>query len=337
MIGIVGAGTIVTAAHLPAYAKLNLPVVSLYDVDARRAAAAAKQWELDQPNTLDELILDDRVQIVDIAVPPGAQPDIAKMALRAGKHVLAQKPLARTSDLAVEMVALAEESNRHLVVNQQMRWTPVARAIRKGIEDDSLGRLEMLTFDCDISILGPELGASWGATEPRGMVALNSIHLLDTARYFMGEPVSVTAVFRREARLGMAGETAAIIALDFAEGAKVWILDCWNLIADHRAAFQAVGSNGAFRGHFGLWTNYPTGAADAIEFTPRDGKGEWQTVPVTERWIPDAFVGPIGELVAAIQGGPTPSTAGSDNLKTLKLVDAVYESAATGQRIDLTP
>ena len=69
------------------------------------------------------------VQIVDVAVPASAQSAIIETALRAGKHVLAHKPLTPTLDGAVRLVDIAESFNRLLVVNQQMRWAPIIKAI----------------------------------------------------------------------------------------------------------------------------------------------------------------------------------------------------------------
>ncbi len=333
MIGIVGAGVIVTAAHLPAYAKLTLPVVALHDVDAARAQAVARQWNLAYVPVLEDLLSDPRVEIVDIAVPPAAQVPIAEAALRAGKHVLAQKPLAPTLAEATRIVELAHAVNRYLVVNQQMRWSPIVRAMRAAIADGSVGTLEWLAFDTNISMAGGD-STHWLAREPRLIVLLNTIHLLDTSRFLLGEPSSLVAAVRRgDQHLDFAGETGVLVALEFAGGKQAWIVDQWNGVGDHHAAFQASGPGGAMRGHFGLWTNYPAGADDQVEYTPREGPPVWKPVAVEGRWIPDAFIGPVGELVAAINGGAEPMTSGRDHLRTLALVDAVYESAAAGRRV----
>lgn len=333
MIGIVGAGTIVAAAHLPAYRKLGLPVSAIYDADPQRAAQLGQAWQVTPAATLAELLNNPAVQIVDIAVPPAAQIPIAEAALRAGRHVLAQKPLATSLSEAQKVVELAESAGRHLVVNQQMRWSPMVAAIRAAVADGRLGRLEWLALDTDLPI-GPGHKSHWLAAEPRLIVLMNTIHFLDAAIFLLGKPSAVTASFRRgDPHLHLRGETGAAIALEFASGAQAWIIDRFNGVGILDATLQAAGAGGTLRGRFGLWTNYPAGADDEVAYRPAGQHSEWAAVPVKGRWIPDAFMGPIGELVAAVRGGPAPTTSGRAHLTTFALVEAVYAAAASGQRM----
>ena len=73
--------------------------------------------------------------------------------------------------------------------------------------------------------------------------------------------------------------------------------------------------------------DYPTGRADTLELNsrvlPTDG---WLHYPVTERWIPTAFIGPMASLLEAIATDGTPITNGRDNLGTLRIIEALYES-----------
>jgi predicted dehydrogenase len=334
MIGIVGAGTIVTAAHLPAYRKLGLPVAAIYDVDRQKAARLAEEWNARPAATLESLLDDPQVQIVDIAVPPAEQGPIAEAAFRSGKHVLAQKPLARTLTEATRLVELAEGANRLLVVNQQMRWSPMLMAIRTAVDDERLGALEWLEIDTNLPI-GPGHETHWLAQEPRLIVLMNTIHFLDAAGFLLGRPSSLVATFRWSDRyLHLGGETGAVIGLDFPGGAQAWILDRFNGLGILHATLQVSGTNGSMRGRFGLWTNYPLGEDDEIEYRAAGSNG-WERVPVTGRWIPDAFSGPMSELVAAIRGGPAPTTSGRHHLETLAMVEAVYEAAASGCRVRL--
>ena len=73
--------------------------------------------------------------------------------------------------------------------------------------------------------------------------------------------------------------------------------------------------------------DYPRGRADTLELSsrvlPTDG---WLPYPVTTRWIPTAFIGPMASLLKAIAKGGQPLTNGRDNLATLRIVHALYES-----------
>ena len=94
-IGIVGCGGIVNYAHLPAYAAHGLRVLACYDVHAETARKTAADHGIPTVyDSLDALLADERIEIVDIAVPAAHQRPIAERALAAGKHLLCQKPLA---------------------------------------------------------------------------------------------------------------------------------------------------------------------------------------------------------------------------------------------------
>jgi predicted dehydrogenase len=151
----------------------------------------------------------------------------------------------------------------------------------------------------------------------------------------MGLPTALNASLRlRDSHLDVAGEVGAAIMLEFSNGGRAWIFDRFNGLGELRATFSAVGKNGALRGRFGLWTNYPEGEDDRIVYAPCDSFDAWQPVAVNGRWIPDAFQGPMEELVRAVRGGPSPTTTGAQHLRTLELVDAVYESARRGCRLE---
>ena len=84
--------------------------------------------------------------------------------------------------------------------------------------------------------------------------------------------------------------------------------------------------------------DYPHGRPDTLEIwssvLPTDG---WLSYPVTTRWIPDAFIGPVRSLLAAIAAGGEPETSARDNLRTLKIIEALYRSGETGESQPIRP
>ncbi|MGD0809323.1 MAG: gfo/Idh/MocA family oxidoreductase, partial [Acidimicrobiales bacterium] len=84
--------------------------------------------------------------------------------------------------------------------------------------------------------------------------------------------------------------------------------------------------------------DYPAGRPDTLEVVsdrvPTDG---WVPYPVTTRWIPDAFLGPMASVLAAVSGGPPPLTSARDNIATLALIEAIYRSMSTGRAEVPTP
>ncbi|MBA3450286.1 MAG: Gfo/Idh/MocA family oxidoreductase, partial [Chloroflexia bacterium] len=148
-IGIIGCGGIVNYAHLPAYKTAGFHVLSCYDRDPAAAARTAREHGIPRvAASIDELLADPDIAIVDIAVTPWDQPAIAARAVAAGKHLLCQKPLADRYTEAVGLVAVAGQAGVKLAVNQQMRWDAGIQVSRQLIAQNALGTLS----DCRIEV-----------------------------------------------------------------------------------------------------------------------------------------------------------------------------------------
>jgi len=105
-IGIVGAGGVVNYAHLPAYAQAGFKVVGITDKSRERAEKTASDHKIPKVyDSLQELVGDPEVEIVDIAVYPWETLNVGEEAIRAGKHILCQKPLADEYAKAANLVA----------------------------------------------------------------------------------------------------------------------------------------------------------------------------------------------------------------------------------------
>ena len=140
-IGIIGCGGIVNDAHLPAYKAHSLNVRACYDLnpDIANKTAATHNIPLAY-QSLDDLLADQSIQIVDIAVHPGAQPAIAVKALQAGKHLLCQKPLAVSYEDALIIVETSKQTGLLVAVNQQMRWDAGIAAAKDLIDRGFIGQ-----------------------------------------------------------------------------------------------------------------------------------------------------------------------------------------------------
>jgi predicted dehydrogenase len=330
-IAIIGAGAIVRFAHLPAYQKAGLPVAGICDLDPARAEEVRAQFDLPRTYTLEEILADDSIEVVDIAVVPSAQPEIARRALAAHKHVLAQKPLAESSDVALGLVEAARRAGRSLVVNQQMRYGEGIAATRAMAQAGWLGDLTAVTIDVNISTDWSAWG--WLVSSPRLDLMYHSIHYFDSIRSLLGDPDRLfCAASRRPGQLAT-GETRTMTTLLFTDGRRAHVnVNHENIAGDYEARFRLDGSAGSVRGTIGLLYDYPHGRPDTVEVNsavlPTDG---WLPYPVTTRWIPDAFAGPMRALLEEIADGtPAPTTA-ADALQTLRVVEAGYASIASGE------
>ena len=144
-IGIVGCGGIVRSSHLPSYTRYGQRVVGVYDVRPEATAGIREEYGVEVFVDLAELLRHPDVEIVDIATHPDVRPALIREALAAGKHVLAQKPLAEDLHTAGQLVDEAEQLGLRLAVNQNGRWAPAWRVATLLVEQGAVGDVIAVT------------------------------------------------------------------------------------------------------------------------------------------------------------------------------------------------
>jgi|SRR5882762_1223949 len=326
-IAIVGAGEIVDLAHLPAYKAHGLQVVGITDLNIEKATNVAHRHGISKvyPSQKD-IAKDPEVAVVDIAVFPWVQYQVAVPLLDAGKHLLCQKPLSYDLAEATRLVRYAEERRRLLAVNQQLRSSESVAAATAMVAQGWIGDPFEMTWD--FHVYTPWEAWAWVAVQPRLDLNQFTIHFIDAVRSILGEPLYVYGTQAREPGQAEAGETRTISVLEFKGETRALLRSFHkNRTGDPRAEFRIDGTKGSIRGTIGLMYDYPRGRADTLELSsrvvPTDG---WLPYPVTARWIPTAFIGPMASLLKAIATEGQPLTNGADNLATLRIVHALYES-----------
>src|SRR5215213_19201 len=336
-IGIVGAGGIVDYGHLPAYEKAGLEVVGIFDIDLDKANDVTKRHGIGTSySTLEKLLNDERVEVVDIAIQPWVQPDIASAALAAGKHLLCQKPLALDIETAERLVADADARDLKLAVNQQLRFDEGIAVARTMVKAGWIGHPTAISLTVNVMT---DWGMwPWMESSDRLEIMYHSIHYLDAIRSILGEPELVWCTGSRTPGQSAKGETRTMSTLVFEGDVRALVhVTHMNIAGDAEAIFRIDGSEGSIKGTLGLLYDYPHGRPDTLSVfsrtLPTDG---WLPYAVTTRWLPDAIAGPMGSLLKAVAEDGTPATSGVDNLMTIRLVQALYRSMDLGesQRLD---
>lgn len=335
-IGICGAGGIVDGAHLPAYKKAGLEVVAIFDTDNAKAQDVAKCHGIPTVyKTLAELLSDANVEIVDIAVPAAAQPEIFAQVAAAKKHILAQKPFATTVAAGEAMVKQAKDAGIIAAVNQQLRFEEGVAAAHKMVELGWIGTVS--NFSINVNLITPWELWPWAKDLERLEVMLHSIHYHDLIRWFLGDAKTVFCAAGRTAGQFPKGETRTISTALYSSGVTSLVhANHVNRGGDNYAEYRIDGDKGSIRGTLGLLYDYPIGRVDTLEVNsqvvPTDG---WMPYPVTTRWFPDAFIGTMGSVMDAISTGAPLRASVADNIGTLKMVEALYKSMDSGVSVDL--
>ncbi|MEN9933580.1 MAG: hypothetical protein RLZZ387_159 [Chloroflexota bacterium] len=328
-IGVIGCGGIVNYAHLPAYKANGLHVVACYDLSAEAARQTASAHGIPRVyEELDALLADPAIEIVDIAVPAWEQRPIAERALAAGKHLLCQKPLSENLEDARAIAEAGRRAGRKVAVNQQMRWSAGIAAARDLISRGFIG--QVTDAQIQVTTSTPWHMWPWLREAPRLDVMYHSIHYIDSMRSILGDPEWVTSRHAKFPGQPERAETKTVTVMDYASGAQALIaVNHHDESGDHSATFRFLGTEGVIRGTIGLLYNYPHGRPDTLQCrSTRTTPAVWYDVALEGLWIPDAFIGPMASLMAAVQSGGAPATDASDNLGTLRAVHAAYLSAA---------
>ena len=332
-IGAAGAGFIMRDVQLKAYADAGFKVVAIMSRTPETARAVANLRAIPKCyNSLGEMLEDPEVEILDIALPPHRQLDIVRQAVEEGKHlkgILAQKPLAVHYNEAREIVELCSRHGLPLVVNQNMRYDQSIRALKTILERGYLGEPVLGTIEM-------RAVPHWQAwlQDYRRLTLLNmSVHHLDCFRYLFGNPESIFVSARKDPRTRFAHEDGiCLYILEYANGlrASSWD-DVWTgprTKDDDLKPYikwRVGGTEGLAEGTIG-WPVYPNHSPSTLTFTTTRKPGVWFTPRWSEAWFPDAFAGPMTELMNAIVTQTEPETSGRDNLKTMALVEAAYQS-----------
>ncbi len=334
-IGVVGAGFIVRDCHLVAYRDAGFRTLAITSRTESRAREVAELRGVPRVYPTVEALLDDpEIEIIDLAVPPAEQPEMIRRILAHPRKVLgilAQKPLAFTLAEARELVDACDAAGVVLQVNQNMRYDQSVRALRSLLDRRVLGDPVLAT----IEMRAIPHWMPW-AQDGRSLATfIMSIHHLDTFRYWLGEPERVLASTRPDPRTKFPHvDGINLVILEYDEGARAssWD-DVWagpaheGAGADLGVRWRFEGTEGAALGTIG-WPAWPRKEPSTIAYTTRSDEGKWHRPMWPQAWFPDAFAGTMAGLMRALESGDQPDISGRDNLNTIALCEAVFAAAS---------
>jgi predicted dehydrogenase len=321
-VAIVGCGTAAKDLHLPAYAAWGVDVAGVYDPlsSATDDVQARFPFVRRVYRSLEELLADPAVIAVDIVTRAAERPELILRAVEAGKHVLAQKPLAPDLAAARAVTAAADSCGVRLAINQNGRWAPQWRAATRLIERGAIGEPFAVTHLHDKAL--PPLAGTHFDDLDHFLLYDYDVHWIDISRCWLERdtPLDVRATDYRtpDQPADVRNSCAAIVEIRYASGANVLI----RTVGDARTAKPAApfwihGTEGTIRGSVLLGS----------EFLELDSGGEITLFELEGAWFPDGFAGALGELLSAVAEGREPYNSARHNLLSLELTLAACRSA----------
>ena len=321
---IFGAGSIVTDAHIPAYAAAGFAVRGIYDPDQPKAQALAREHGFIAYGSSAEAAGQAGV-VFDLATPPAAHAGILAL-LPEGAPVLMQKPMGGDLTQATEILQICRARKLKAAVNFQLRFAPMMLALRDAIDQGLLG--EVIDFDAWLALDTP-----WGLWDflkdlPRVEILLHSIHYMDFIRSILGNPQGVHAKTIGHPN-GTTSNTRTAAILDYGDRVRCALSINHNHAfgRKHQACeFRICGTKGAAYMQLGVNLDYPRGEPDILEINTGEG---WETIPLKGSWFTESF----GLRMAQMQRFATGEedvliSSVEDAWYTMALVEAAYKSSA---------
>jgi predicted dehydrogenase len=321
-VAIVGCGPAAKDLHLPAYEAWNVDVAGVYDLVPSATAGVRERFPFVRQvyGSLAALLADPDVAVVDIATRPAERPALILQALAAGKHVLAQKPLALDLESARSVVEAADEAGLKLAVNQNGRWCPPLRAATLLVARGAIGDVVAVTHLHDKN-MPPVVGLHFDELD-HFVIYDYDVHWIDISRCWLDgdRPVEVRAAdYRVPGQPDKARNPwGANVEIRWASGANVLI----RTVGDARtsrggAPFWIHGTEGTIRGSVLLGS----------DFLELDRDGEIERFELEGAWYPEGLAGTMAELMSAIAEDREPYNSARHNLLSLELTLAACRSA----------
>ncbi len=332
--GMIGAGGI-SGPHLGAIAaNPDAELVCIADRNEELAKQrASKVGAARTCSSYDDLVRMDDVDAVIVGIPTRFHADASVKAARAGKHVLCEKPMARTPDECRAMIDAHEEAGTVLALAFVRRFDQNWGQIREMVHQGKAGRPCMWRrIQASATPAEPGTSREWysDSTLSDGPLVESGAHDIDFLRYTFGDVASVTGYVNHLSDYGDVLDNTVVL-LQFESGDTALVQWSWSLPRGSRAGFNGmdvIGPHGCIhdpRREDGKWLIDISKADDEVETIPFENEHG----PTT--W----FGGQLADLMDAIQSGRPPRATGEDGLKTQEIYAAALTSMEEGKRIEL--
>lgn len=332
--GIIGAGGW-GAMHARTYATVEgVELRGVADSNEERAQAMARQYGATAYTSLHDLVKDTRIDAVSIVTPDATHEEAVIAAAQAGKHILAEKPLATTVDACERMLDAVEKAGVKLMVDFHARWSPPLYKAWEAIRKGEIGEPQHAYYRLNDRIFVPTEMLSWAGRST--VMWFVGSHAIDTLRWLLDSEVArVYCVSRKGVLSGRGIDTPDyyLTTLEFRSGAVAVLENSWILpntmpnIVDVKC--ELVGSRGA------IYIDATHNRA-VEKYTESSGS------------YPDVFVMPIiydrqegfaaesiRHFLECVRFDRQPMVTGRDGLEVTKVICAAEESVRIGHPVDV--
>jgi predicted dehydrogenase len=334
-VALVGIGHLALEQLLPAFAQSrSTKLVALVSGDRKKAETIAAQTGVDPKRIYDykgfDRIQDDQaIDAVYVVLPDHMHAEYTVRAAAAGKHVLCEKPMATTPEDAQKMIDACKRADRRLMIAYRIQYEPHNRYVMQAARDHRFGKVTMIEGHNGQNMGDP---SQWRLKKAAGGGALADvgIYCLNTCRFVLGEePLWASGAAYsapNDPRFKEVDENV-VFQLGFPSGA----------LGSFSCSFGTHRSN-RYRCHadHGGWIGAdPAFDYDGLqlELSQVRGKDEAREHPVIA--AKQQFALELDHFAACVRGKKQPYTPGEEGLQDLRIMQAIFQSAREGKRIEL--
>jgi len=353
-IGVIGIG-FGAQVYVPALQSEGWEVAALCSRHREKAAKVAEAAGIPNVHTDPlELIQREDIAAVAIATPPRAHRELAIAALKAGKHVLCEKPFAIDAKEGAAMRDAAEASGRTAMIGHEFRYTPQRAHIKELLSEGYIGKFQLCTIELflDRYVTPQPRPLTWNAFKADGGGLLGALgsHYIDGLRHWFGEISTVSGhveslrpdVTDAASNRIVKAETddTFLFCLEFKSGGFATMVSSFAATPARGAKIVVLGDNGTLTAE----QTGPNPTEDGIVIGSRAGS-PLQKLETPKKYTPFtdardhrlmAFRLLVRDFTAGIERGTSPAPNFTDGLRCQEVLDAVRESSETGRKVKLT-
>jgi len=340
-IGIIGCGKIAQVRHIPEYAEHpDAQLIGFYDVNLERARDLAQRYGATAYETVEALLADDRIHAVSICAANFAHAELTIAALRAGKHVLCEKPMAITLEECEAMVAEAEKAGKYLMIGHNQRLAKAHSTAKELIDSGMIGKI--VTFRTTFGHGGPETWSvdpgknTWFFDKNKaamGAMADLGIHKTDLIQFLTGQRVirttaHITTLDKRDGSGNLIGvDDNAICIYEMSGGTLGTMTASWTYYGPEDNSTILYGTGGIMR-------IYDDPAHSIVVDLP-DGSKKYYDVDAIQTNDNQTKSGIIDLWMESLVRDKEPEISGQSALTAMRAVFASLRSSETGMAVEI--
>lgn len=323
-------------AHLQAYRDIpDVRILGIADMDEKRLGDCARKYAIENTFTdYHALLAQPDLHLVSVCLPNFLHAPVSIDALKAGKHVLVEKPMARTVAEAKSMIAAAGKQKKTLAVSMNYRWGfhPDSFYLKQLIRQGRLGdiyyvrtvSLRRRSFSRDTKTWFIDKARSGGG----GLVDMGP-HMLDLAMWFAGDyaPLHISGVTRNALMPYSDVDDFSTGLIRMKGGATIQLESTW---ATHTKPAMHITIFGTEGGAV-LDPGKPQG--QRLTLFGMDGETWTETVPVDIHLAEGVEPSVQAHVVARIKAGQAPENSAERGLAVMQVIEGIYRSSETGREV----